>query len=101
LVQSAVFDGANGLIGQIFYQLDLPVVKRFDNIAPNRKHSDRGLLTQERNRQGRSSSGLRRHQVTFHLGIESMDRPSLDERTTGSTLEARADGGLEYRKFLG
>src|SRR5262249_60553343 len=77
LEQSHILNGDDCLIGESFYQLDLSVVKWFDNIAPNRKDPDRGILTQERNRQARSRSGLSRHRVTFHLGIQIMDRLSL------------------------
>jgi hypothetical protein len=77
LKQSHVLNGDNCLIGERFYQLDFSVVKRFDNVAPNRKDSYRGIFPQERHRERRSSAGLSRHRVTFHLGIQIMDRLSL------------------------
>jgi hypothetical protein len=77
LEQPHVLNGNDCLIGESFHQFNLPVSKRLNKVAPNRKDSDRRIFPQERDRQGRSSPSLSRHRVTFHLGIQIMDRPSL------------------------
>ena len=77
LEQAYVFNCDDGLASESFHQFDLPVSKRLNKVAPNRKDSYRGIFPQERHRQGCSSPGLSRHRVTFDLGIQIMDRPSL------------------------
>ena len=74
--QPDVLDGDHRLIGEGFYQLNLPLRKRLYKIAPDCNRSDWGSLSQQRHIQQRSRSMLPSRKVVARLCFDIKDMDS-------------------------